>query len=195
MVYSLHIVINPSATTTNSVWKLTTSTHFNSCGSWDQLPCSRKGKGTPALCSLCTTLLWLQETIWKRWSTTAASCSSEKIYTFPLWLSQSRNGLTENQKLILKQNKSGGNTMEVQRGQNSEGRTLQVLMLDDPSDRYLSEQEQRLQHSFLSAMGCVDSVCHEYHTQSLFPSPKRTHLSRFSQFSVFPHRSHTDGND
>lgn len=35
------------------------------------------------------------------------------------------------------------------------------------------EQQRRLQHSFLSAMCCVDWVNHEYHTQPLLPSPKK----------------------
>lgn len=52
------------------------------------------------------------------------------------------------------------------------------FMLDDSSDRYLPEQEWRLQYSFLSAMCCVDWVYHEYHTP-FFPPQKRTHLSKF----------------
>lgn len=38
---------------------------------------------------------------------------------------------------------------------------------------FVPEQESRYQHSFLSVMCCVDWVCHEYHTPSLLPSPKK----------------------
>lgn len=56
--------------------------------------------------------------------------------------------------------------MEVQRGQNSEWGNTSSFM-------FVPEQEWRYQHSFLSAMCCVDWVYHEYHTPSLHPSPKK----------------------
>lgn len=59
-------------------------------------------------------------------------------------------------------------------------------MLDDPSDCYLLEQQQRLQHSFLSAMCCVDWVDHEYHTQPLLPSPKKNQSPWAVNSASFP---------
>lgn len=95
-------------------------------------------------------------------------------------------------KINFKLNKGGGNTMDVQRGQNSEWKTLQVLCWMTLQMGISLNRSKDFNTPFLSAMRCVDWVCHEYHTLSFLPSRKKNPVS--NKFS-FPHRSQTDGND
>lgn len=116
-----------------------------------------------------------------------------KKYIFPLWPSQHRKGMTENQKLILKLNKGEGNKMEVWRGQNSEWRTLQILCwMTLQTGISLNTSED-----FNTASSVPCAVLTESITNTTLPSslPKKEPISVSSKFSFFPQRSQTGGND
>lgn len=131
---------------------------------------------------------------WKLLSITAASCSSEKIYAFPLWPSQHRKGLTDNQITILNWIKVGEIEWKFKAGRIQTGELLKFYV--GWLFRWVSPWTGAKTSPHFSQFHVLCWQSLSWIPHSLLSSlPKTEPILVNSKFSFFPYRSQTDGND